>query len=168
MLDIGEALQKSSLFKGLEPEDIAEVLNIVRERRFHKDDVIMHEGDEGDTMYMILEGELGVSKSLTMKFGEDDYRKTEKVLNHLTARENAFFGEMALIAKDKRSATILATSDCVLLEIGRDDFIRLVESRPELGVKTLLNLSELLIVRIRHSNQDILRLTTALSIALSR
>ncbi len=168
MLEIGEALKDSSIFRGLRDEELEAVLNIVREKRFHKDDVIMQEGDEGNTMYMILEGELGVSKSLTMKFGEDDYRQTEKVLNRLTAKDHAVFGEMALIAQDKRSASIVANTDVILLEISRDDFIRLMESRPELGVRILLNLSRLLIARLRQSSQDIIRLTTALSIALSR
>lgn len=168
MMEIIDALRNAPIFQGLGEEELAEVLNIVREKRFHKDDVIMQEGDEGGTMYMILEGELGVSKALTMKFGEDDYRKTEKVLNHLTARNHAVFGEMALIARDTRSASILATTDCVLLEVSRDDFIRLMESKPELGVKILLNLSRLLIARLRQSSQDVIRLTTALSIALSK
>lgn len=50
----------------------------------------------------------------------------------------------------------------------REDFVRLVESRPELGVEILLKLSELLVGRIRHANEDVVRLTTALSIALSK
>lgn len=168
MKDLEEAVRKSSVFKGLKDEELAEVLNIIREKRFHKGDMIMQEGAEGNTMYMILEGELGVSKSLTMKFGEDDYRKTEKVLNRLTAKDHAVFGEMALIAKDKRSASIVANTDCVLIEINRDDFIRLIESKPELGVRILLNLSESLIGRLRQSSQDVMKLTTALSIVLSR
>lgn len=168
MMDLMEAVKKSSLFKGLKDEEIKEILNIIKEKRFKKGDIIMQEGDEGYTMYMILEGELGVSKSLTMKFGEDDYRKTEKVLDRLTAQHHALLGEMALIAKDKRSASIAANTDCVLLEINRDDFILLVESKPELGVRILLNLSESLISRLRQSSQDVIKLTTALSIALSR
>ncbi|MEW6666842.1 MAG: cyclic nucleotide-binding domain-containing protein [Thermodesulfobacteriota bacterium] len=168
MMDIRDALSKAPIFEGIGEEGLAEILKIVREKRFQKDEMIMQEGDEGSTMYMILEGELGVSKALTMKFGEDDYRKTEKVLNRLTAKNHAVFGEMALIAEDKRSASIQCNTECVLLEISRDDFIRLVESRPELGVRILLNLSRLLIGRLRQASQDIMRLTTALSIALSK
>jgi CRP/FNR family transcriptional regulator, cyclic AMP receptor protein len=168
MMEITDALRNAPIFQGLGDSELEEVLNIVRERRFHKDDTVMQEGDEGSTMYMILEGELGVSKALTMKFGEDDYRKTEKVLNRLTAENHAVFGEMALIARDTRSASIQANTDCVLLEVSRDDFIRLIESKPDLGVKILLNLSRLLIARLRQSSQDVIRLTTALSIALSK
>ena len=168
MIENEQTLGNAAVFNGLKNEDLSEVLRIVREKRFQKGETIMQEGDEGTTMYMLIEGELGISKALTMKFGENDYRKTEKALNRLTAKDHPIFGEMALIAKDKRSASIVANTDCRLLEINRDDFIRLVESKPELGVRILLNLSEMLISRLRQSSQDVIRLTTALSIALSK
>jgi CRP/FNR family cyclic AMP-dependent transcriptional regulator len=167
-MDIKETVKTSSLFKGLEDHELDEVLNITREIKFHQDDLIMQEGDQGDTLYMVVEGELGVSKSLTMKFGDDDFRKTEKVLTRFRPENHAVFGEMALICQDSRSASIVARTDCVLLEIKRDDFIRLIEGRPQLGIKVLMNLSELLIDRLRKASEDVIRLTTALSIALSK
>ncbi|MFH1487315.1 MAG: cyclic nucleotide-binding domain-containing protein [Pseudomonadota bacterium] len=167
-MDIEETVKKASIFETLNDEEVEKVLNITREIRFHEGEFIMQEGDQGDTLYMVVQGDVGVSKSLTMKFGEDDFRKTEKVLTRFSPEDHAIFGEMALIGQDSRSATIIARTDCVLLEIKRDDFIRLIEGNPELGVKILMNLSGLLISRLRHSSQDIIRLTTALSIALSR
>ena len=167
-MDIEETVKNASLFQTLDDGEVARVLNITREIRFHEGDVVMQEGDQGDTMYMVVVGEVGVSKSLTMKFGDDDFRKTEKVLTRFRPEDHAIFGEMALIGQDNRSATILAKKDCVLLEIKRDDLIRLIEEKPEMGVKILMNLSGLLINRLRHSSQDVMRLTTALSIALSK
>ncbi len=169
MGDILETVRKASIFKNLKDEEISELLNITTEKRVHKEDFIMHEGDEGSTMYMLLEGEVKVSKTLTMKFGGEDLRKAEKVLSSLRAQDHVLFvGEMALIANEKRSASILAQTDCVLLEIRRDDFMRLIETKPSLGVKVLLNLAELMATRLRHSDENIIRLTTALSVALSR
>jgi CRP-like cAMP-binding protein len=168
MGDIRDTVRKASIFKNLSEEEISEVLNIMLEKRVHKKDLIMLEGDEGSTMYMLLEGEVEVSKALTMKFAGEDIRKAEKVLSTLRAQDHVILGEMALIAKEKRSASILAKTDCVLLEIRRDDFMRLIETKPSLGVKVLLNLVELLAARLRHSDENVVRLTTALSIALSR
>jgi CRP/FNR family cyclic AMP-dependent transcriptional regulator len=168
MGDIRETVRKASIFKNLEEEEITEVLNITTEKRVHHKDLIMQEGDEGSTMYMLLEGEVEVSKALTMKFAGEDLRKAEKVLSTLKAQDHVMLGEMALIAKEKRSASILAKTDCVLLEIRRDDFMRLIETKPVLGVKVLLDLAELLAARLRHSDENVIRLTTALSIALSR
>lgn len=167
-MDISESVKNALIFKTLDENQIEKVLNITREIRVYHGDVIMQEGDEGSTMYMIVQGEVGVSKSLTMKFGDDDFRQAEKVLNRFRHEDHVIFGEMALIGNDTRSATIMARSDCVLAEINREDFIRLVQGEPELGVKVLLNLSQLLVNRLRESGQNVIRLTTALSIALSK
>ena len=167
-MDIEETLRQSTIFNTLKEDELADVKNIIREIRFNAGDVIMQEGNEGDTMYMVVQGEVGVSKTLTLKFGDDDFRTTEKVLTQFRSDDHAILGEMALIARDSRSATIIADTDCLLLEINRDDFICLIEERPELGVKILLKLSELLIKRLKQSSQDVIRLTTALSIALSK
>jgi CRP/FNR family transcriptional regulator, cyclic AMP receptor protein len=167
MLDIEEILGKASVFKGLTKEDLSEIIKIVREERFRQGETIMQEGDDGAKMYILVEGELAVSKALTLKFGEDDFRKTEKALNRLTAKNHPVFGEMALIAKDKRSASVVCDTDCLLLEIDRDDFLRLIESRSDIGNRILLNISSMLIRRLQQADQDVMRLTTALSIALS-
>jgi CRP-like cAMP-binding protein len=128
----------------------------------------MTEGEDGNTMYMIADGDVEVSKSLTMKFGDRDFRKADKVLTRIRPEDHVIIGEMALIGQDTRSASVTARTDCVLLEINRDDFIELVEGNPQLGVKVLMRLSELLVMRLRQSRQDLIRVTTALSIALSK
>jgi CRP-like cAMP-binding protein len=169
MSDTRDTVRKAPLFKNLEDHEISEVLNITTEKRVHKEHLIMQEGDEGSTMYILLEGEVKVSKALTMNFGGEDMRKAEKVLSSLRAQDQVLLvGEMALIANEKRSASIMAQTDCLLLEIRRDDFMRLIETKAALGVKVLLNLAELLASRLRHSDENVIRLTTALSIALSR
>jgi len=162
-----DAIRKSFIFSSIEDDQLPEILKITKERRFNKDEVIMQEGDKGDTMYLVVEGEVGVSKSLTMKFG-DDFRQTEKVLTSFKPDDHVVFGEMALIAQDNRSASIVARTDCLFLEINRVDFIRLIETNPRLGVMILMRLSELLAGRLKQSSRDIIRLTTALSIALSK
>jgi CRP/FNR family transcriptional regulator, cyclic AMP receptor protein len=163
-----DALKKSFIFSSLGEDDLREVLKITREQRFNKDETIMQEGEKGDCMYLVVEGDVGVSKSLTMKFGDNDFRQTEKILTSFKPEDHAIFGEMALIGQDSRSASIIARTDCLFLEINRNDFIRLIEANPRLGVTILMKLSELLINRLKQSSQDIIRLTTALSIALSK
>ena len=167
-MEVMDAIKKSSIFSGLQGDELDEVFRITRERRFAKGDIIMREGDEGDTMYLVIEGEVGVKKSLTMKFGDDDYRKTEKVLTRFRPEDHVILGEMALIGQDSRSATVNAGSDCIFLEINRNDFLKLIKERPEMGTKILMNLSQLLVMRLRQSSKDVIRLTTALSIALSK
>ena len=71
-------------------------------------------------------------------------------------------------AQESRSSSVIARTDCILLEIKRNDFMRMVESNAQLGVKILLNLAGFLVTRLRQSSKDVTRLTTALSIALSK
>ena len=161
-------LRALPIFSTLNGDELLQVKGVTREKRFREGDVIMQEGEVGDTMYMVVEGLVEVSKSLTLRFGDDDFRKREKVLTRFRPEDHVVFGEMALIARDTRSATIMAVSDCRLIEIDREGFLGLVESLPALGVKVLLKISELLISRLRQSGRDVIRLTTALSIALSK
>ena len=167
-METGDAIKQSFIFSSLEQEELPYILDITAEIKFQKDDVIMQEGDKGDTMYIVVEGEVGVSKSLTMKFGDNDFRQTEKVLTRFRPEDHVILGEMALIGSDNRSASVIARTDCLFLEIKRDDFLRLIKQHPELGVKIMLKLSELLINRLKQSSKDVIRLTTALSIALSK
>lgn len=163
-----DAIRKSFIFSSLEDDHLSEILKITRERRFKKDEIIMEEGEKGDTMYLVVEGEVVVSKSLTMKFGDNDFRQTEKILTSFNPDDHVVFGEMALIGQDSRTASIVARTDCLFLEINRADFLKLVEAKPRLGVMILMKLSELLVNRLKRSSEDIIRLTTALSISLSK
>ena len=80
----------------------------------------------------------------------------------------SFFGDMAMFEEEPRSATIIATSDCLLYEMKKPDFVNLCNNNPAMGIKLLRRIAKTLCARIRKSNQDILKLSTALSIALSK
>jgi CRP-like cAMP-binding protein len=75
---------------------------------------------------------------------------------------------MALFENDLRSATITASEDCLLFEVKRNDFESLCKQHPLLGYKLVKKIAAVLCERVRKGNQDILKLSTALSIALSR
>jgi CRP/FNR family cyclic AMP-dependent transcriptional regulator len=161
-----EVIKKTFIFRDLDEHEVADVLKITRERRFSKGETIMQEGHAGDTMYIVVGGSVEVSKTLTMKLGEERTER-EKTLTTFRAEDNVVFGEMAMIDCENRSATALSTTDCILLEIKREDFLGLIEKRPHMGVKILKRIAELLASRVRQSSQDVIRLTTALSVALS-
>jgi len=82
MGDIRETVRKASIFKNLEDEEISEVLNIMTEKEFHKRDLIMQEGNEGSTMYMLLEGESGGLQSPHHEIRRRRHTKSRKGLVH--------------------------------------------------------------------------------------
>jgi len=161
-----EVIKKTFIFENLDEQEVAAILKITKEKRFSKGEIIMQEGHEGDTMYIVVNGSVEVSKTLTMKVGEERTER-EKILRRFQAEDNVVFGEMAMIDRGNRSASAASSTDCTLLEIKRADFLDLIEKRPQTGVKILRRIAELLASRVRQSSQDVIRLTTALSIALS-
>ncbi|UCH00371.1 MAG: cyclic nucleotide-binding domain-containing protein [Deltaproteobacteria bacterium] len=161
-----EVIKKTFIFENLDEQEVAAILKITKEKRFSKGEIIMQEGHEGDTMYIVVNGSIEVSKTLTMKVGEERTER-EKILRRFKAEDNVVFGEMAMIDRGNRSASAASSTDCTLLEIKRTDFLDLIEKRPQTGVKILRRIAELLACRLRQSSQDVIRLTTALSIALS-
>jgi CRP/FNR family cyclic AMP-dependent transcriptional regulator len=161
-----DVIKKTFIFNSLDEREVEDILRISRERRFSKGEIITQEGEQGDSMYILFDGNVEVSKTLTMKLEEGDFREKEKILTRFKAEDNLVFGEMAMIDRENRSASVVTTTDCILLEIEREDFLDLLEKRPQMGVKILRRLAELLASRLRQSSQDVIRLTTALSIAL--
>ena len=73
---------------------------------------------------------------------------------------------MSLLEDAPRSATVTASTDGLLLELFQKDFLELVRHNPSMGVKLLLRLAQLLSQHLRKSNQDVVKLTTALAISL--
>ena len=163
-----EALRKIGLLAELSGEELEAIRGIAREVRFSSGEVIMREGEVGDSMYLFAEGEAMVTKNLTLKTGKQGFSQAEKSMVRLNARYVSFFGDMAMFENDVRSATITASGDCRLYEIRREDFERLAAERPGLAYRLVREIAAVLCKRVRQGNQDILKLTTALSIALSK
>jgi CRP/FNR family transcriptional regulator, cyclic AMP receptor protein len=161
-------LQETALFMSLSAKEIGKVLEIAREVKFAEDDIIMKEGNFGDTLYIIRKGTVEVVKCLTMEGMEDDDRAMEKnkVFTRLDESQHAVFGEIALLEDTKRTATIRAITDCICYEIRKDDFLRLAEGDNQLGYRILLNLARIVSARLRKADEDTIKLTTALSIIL--
>jgi CRP-like cAMP-binding protein len=148
--------------------EVESIRRIAREVRVPAGEVIMREGEVGDSMYLFAEGQVLVTKNLTLKTGKRGFSQAEKSMVRLDARYVSFFGDMAMFEKDVRSATITASTDCLLYEIKREDFERVTEENCALGYKLIRKIATVLCHRVRQGNQDILKLTTALRIALSK
>ncbi|MFP4364073.1 MAG: Crp/Fnr family transcriptional regulator [Spirochaetia bacterium] len=161
-------LKKVGILNDLTDDELGRVLTICKKKQISANTVIMKEGEIGNTMYFFLEGEVNVSKSLTLKIRKKGFSSAEKSMNNLSAEHVSFFGEMAMFEDEPRSATITASMDCTLYEVERGDFTDLCKNHAETGVKILRRIAAVLSHRVRKGNNDILKLSTALSIALSK
>ena len=164
-------LQGTVLFANLDSEQIKTILNICRKIKFTEDQIIMKEGEIGDSLYIILEGTVEVIKSLVISdVSEDNHRDAvkNKVFTKLDEKSHAVFGEIALLEECERTATIRAVTNCSLYEIKKDDFCSLLETDSALGCKILLNLARIVSARLRKADEDTIKLTTVLSIVLGK
>ncbi|HEQ71478.1 MAG TPA: cyclic nucleotide-binding domain-containing protein [Spirochaetia bacterium] len=161
-------LAAGSFFSSLSKEEADALWTICRSHHVPAGSVIMREGESGDSMFLFADGVVDVTKNLTLKTGRKDFSSVEKSMVKLDAATVSFFGDMAMFENDTRSATITAATDCLLFEIMREDFERLCEEKPRLGYRLVTQIAIALCDRVRKGNQDILKLTTALSIALAR
>ena len=103
--------------------------------------IVFHEGEPGDSMYLLVRGSLEIVKQVT---GE-----SVKVLAHLG--EGSYFGEMSLLTGVRRSATAKTLEECEILEIGPDRFSSLVRERPE----TVLDLMRQMAQRLYQADEDL-------------
>ena len=168
MLEI-KSLKKNPIFGDLSNEKLGKIRRIIREKMYEANEVIIQEGTRGDRMYVLLEGEVEISKSLVLKGAGVAMNRQDKSLIQLSSKDYAFFGEMAILDPRRiRSATVIALKRCRVGEIKHDDFIRLIESDKEIGYTVARNIGAVLSARLDKANHDILRLTTALSLVLER
>jgi CRP-like cAMP-binding protein len=156
--------RKIFLFQDLEDREIEQVLDRTSPREFPAGSEIIREGEPGDSMFIMISGEVEITKQLTLVLDEDTPK--ERVMIRLKADDGVYFGEMSLLEQDTRSATVTALTGCRLLELNHQDFLELIRLDTAMGVKLLLHLAQLLSRHLRKTNQDVVKLTTALAISL--
>jgi CRP/FNR family cyclic AMP-dependent transcriptional regulator len=156
--------KKIFIFQDLDEEELQRVLHLARHRSFSANALIIKEGESGDSMYIMCEGEVNITKRLTLVLDQD--LPKEKRMIRLKAADGVSFGEMALLENDTRTATVTALTDCKLLELNRDDFLGFIREHSVTGCKIMLRLAQLLSRFLRKTDSDVVKLTTALAIAL--
>jgi len=164
-------LEDIALFRDLSADEIEIARSSFTFMDLEQGRALIVEGEPGDDMFILVEGRVRVSKSMILAGLSAPILEAEdprKVLATMDAGEHPFFGEMALIDQDIRSATVAAVDDCRFLRITREDFYALIGKSPALGVKLLLALCRRLAASVRRNNGEIIKLTTALALLISR
>lgn len=111
-----ETLARVPLFMGLDPEALEGLGRSVRARRFRRGEVVFHQGDPGDALFIIQSGAIKIL--LPSDTGD------EAILT--TLQTGDFFGELALLDGAPRSATAVALERSELLVLPRERFLELL------------------------------------------
>ena len=126
-----EVLRTVPLFRQVPDGDLQALAQLARERSYSKGSVILSQGDPGDALYLILRGQVRVTV-----VAEDGREVILSVLG-----PGSFFGEMALLDDEPRSAHVIAMEDTTLLHLRREDFRARLRLAPELAISLLRELS---------------------------
>lgn len=136
-----DRLRKIPLFAHLDEPEVHRIAHAAREKSYPKNSVILFEDDPGDALYMMLGGQVKV-----VLIGEDG---REVILSIL--REGDFFGEMALIDDQPRSAHVIAMEESNLLVLHREEFHACLQETPRIALGLLRALSR----RLRRADDKI-------------
>jgi MFS family permease len=118
-----EVLKGLGIFEAASPQTLEALAKVSTEIDVAAGTVVIREGDEPDDLYAIVSGTLEVT---SRGEGREDRRIREM-------EAGDYFGEIGLIERIPRTASVTASSDCRLLRISGQDFLRIVAERPRIG-----------------------------------
>ena len=146
--DLKKSLQSIPLFNSLGKRDLTLLMNIIHNRNYLPDEYIFYQGDPGIGLYIIRNGSVEI-------YREDD--KSNKV-KLATFGEGDFFGELAMVDGEKRSASAIAATETRVAVIFKPDLDEFIEKYPKKGIKILQGISHIIAARLRILNEDYFKL----------
>lgn len=144
-MDRSTQIRSVQLFSSLAEHAVSQVAAIAHEEAHRKGDTLFEYGDPGDKLYLILEGQIRVTRTIA-GLGEE-------ALAVLGPGE--VFGEMALLDESPRSADAKVHSQCRLLAITKEDFDDLLFRDKALAYEVLWSTVNLLVSRLRATNDKV-------------
>ena len=133
------ALSKVKIFEGLCQDELAKIASICREVKFEEGDLILHESDKGDELYLLLEGRVCIEMEMPLELGWGKLT---------TIQEGEIFGEISFISGLRRSATARSLNRTRVAVIGREPLNRLLEQNAPMGYVVMRHLAEVLCKRL--------------------
>ena len=134
-------LKEIELFEGLSVSEFAAVASITEEVVYPLGEIVIQEGDTGETMYLIVSGEVTVTKDQ----GEGPQLELARI------GAGNYFGEMALVDDIVRSATVRTEQESRLLVLHKQEFKEIVREYPQIA----LQICKVLSARIRDLHEKV-------------
>ena len=140
-----DLIKNAQIFADLEDDEVEAVAEICSELEFKFGQRIFKEGERGNRLYIVQDGEVRISREVP--------GSGEEALTVL--KPGACFGEMAVFDRSERSTDAIANVDCKLLTISRSDFEMLMDFNRDLAYKVLWAVVRLLCERLRITNDNL-------------
>jgi SulP family sulfate permease len=138
-------LNEIELFRGRKAETLAALEQCMEKRSYKAGDKIFKRGDDGDEFFLIRKGAVRIMLPIS-----------EKQSHHLgTFGRGSFFGEMAFLDGDVRSADAVAFSDTELYVLSRKTFDSVAEEHKKLALGLMEGIASVLASRLRYTNAEL-------------
>ncbi len=148
--DIASFLKCVDLFQDLDDNELAALIAKAKDERHEDKTFIFKEREIGEAMFVVLDGTVKIVKMVAgNKF---------KTLVAMGVGE--FFGEMALLDGNPRSASAITHGVARVLRIGREEFSALMSENPYLGLKVVIRLARNLTDRLRKTNDQVIEMVS--------
>lgn len=134
-------LENVPIFAGLEATELAKIERQLVRRTFAKNTVILTEGDNSDSLYVILSGKV--------KIYLNDEQGKEAIINYQEAGE--YFGELSLIDESERSASVMTVDKSDFAVISKPAFHAVLEKNPHIAIHLLKDLAQ----RVRTLTEEV-------------
>ena len=141
--ELEEVLLSMPPFKYLSNKKIKLLMKVIHNRIYTANEYIFFQGDPGIGLYLIIRGEILITEEI------DGERFDLAMLTR-----GDFFGELALLDEEKRSASAIALKDSQLAVIFKPDLDEFVETHSKEGIQILRGVSQIIATRLRNLNQD--------------
>jgi CRP-like cAMP-binding protein len=140
-----EVLQKSRLFENLLPDELEMLSELSQMKEYKAGDLVFNEGDVGNSLFVIVSGEIDVLR----KDGEGRLKPIA------TLKEPEFFGEMSLIDKELRSASVQAKTDTTLLVLTNENLHSFAKVFKNGFTMVVINIARVMSARLRDTNSKL-------------
>ena len=134
-------LRKVPIFSSLKNEELEAINQLSFARKYPKDTVVLMADEEGDTLFVIIRGQVKVTS-----FSESGKEVIFSILG-----QGDFFGDMSLLDGKPRSASVVTSEDSEICLLRRQDFNHIIEKNPGIALKLLKELT----TRLRKADERI-------------
>jgi CRP/FNR family transcriptional regulator, cyclic AMP receptor protein len=138
-------LRQAAIFQDLDDGELARVAEVCGEQKFAVGEVVFKEGEPGNRLFIVAEGEIRISRTIP--------GSGEEALAVL--KPGSCFGEMAVFDRSERSTDAIANTSCTLLTISRSDFELVLDFNRDIAYKVLWSVVRLLSTRLRATNDNL-------------
>ncbi|MCE1188379.1 MAG: cyclic nucleotide-binding domain-containing protein [Ignavibacteria bacterium] len=146
--DLAEILRDMPPFQFVSNNVLQQILASMHARQYIAGEFIFYQDDPGIGLYIINEGQVDI----------EYISPTGKSVQLAEFKEGDFFGELALLDGDTRSASARAKSDCKVSVLFKPDLDSIIERYPKEGAAILGGIAKIVVTRLRQLNSDYFQL----------